>query len=270
MRILLTGSKGNLGTHLQARGSQHEWLGLDRDGWTKPEMFFEKPVDLVVHAASDVLTSVACSPSSVFDSNCMSTMKLLELCQRFHVPRFVFISSCAVYGRSQVTAEDTPLAPISLNGLMKAACEKAVEQFCGYNEIKFEIYRPFNLYGGRDRFSILSHLRRSMVEGKPFQLNNNGLSQRDFIHVEDVAEVLLRCFERVNMPSHLNIGSGVATRIGDIVARVQARFPDLKVQSSTRQEAEYSRGDNSLLVSLLGPFPFRDVLKFIESEWYLD
>ena len=264
MKILITGAKGNLGTAIMRAGRGHQFIGVDKEEFDRVEGLLDG-AEAVIHAASDLTTPVGEHPRAVLESNLMSTVRLLEaLGDRPGVPLF-FISSCAVYGRSQVTGEDTVPAPISINGITKLLNEQVISEFAGTHKIEAWILRPFNLFGGRDHFSILARLEAAVRDGKPFALNNEGLSQRDFIHVEDAAGAVMRLAER--RPEHriINIGSGRTVRIADIVGEFLKKHPGLGIVNSERDEAEYSRGDIKRLKAMIPDFSPRDVLEFVRE-----
>ena len=116
-------------------------------------------------------------------------------------------------------------------------------EFCSANGIEYQILRVFNSYGGDDRFSIFSKLKRALQTGSPFVLNNDGRMQSDFIHVADVASVVLNLSATLISHTHLNIGTGVATKISTLVDKVAEQFPQLVIQRGLTREAEYSRAD---------------------------
>lgn len=262
MRILITGAKGNLGTAIMKAGRGHRFIGVDKEEFDRVEGLLDG-AEAVIHAASDLTTPVGEHPRAVLESNLMSTVRLLEaLGERPGVPLF-FISSCAVYGRSQITSEETVPAPISINGVTKLLNEQVVAEFAGSHKLEHWVLRPFNLFGGLDHFSILARLQRAAREGGNFTMNNGGVSQRDFIHVDDAAKAVLRMVERRPEQRIINIGSGRTVRIADIVGEFVKKHPGLKVAPSGRDEAEYSRGDIRRLKGIMPDFTARDVLEFI-------
>ena len=249
MNILLTGVEGNFGTEFCRQTSAQknvEVIPVGRGDWVAID---EKMAlaDVVVHAASDLRTSASLAPIRLLDSNVMSTATLLEAAHKRQVKRLVFLSSCAVYGEDMRTGEDSLCCPITINGISKHLNEKLVSEFCTANGIEYQILRVFNSYGGDDRFSIFSKLKRALQNGTSFTLNNDGRMQRDFIHVADVASVILNLLDARVQHTHLNIGTGVATKISTLVDMVQAQFPRLVIQRGTTQEAEYSRADTTRL-----------------------
>ena len=249
MNILLTGAEGNFGFEFCRQVLDKNVGSVTRVGRGDWGDIDEKmaSVEVVVHAASDLRTSANLEPFRLLDSNVMSTATLLESARRHRVKRLVFMSSCAVYGEDMRTGEDSLCCPITINGITKHLNEKLVAQFCESNGIEYQILRVFNTYGGRDRFSIFSKLKNALTNGSVFTLNNEGRMQRDFIHVRDVAAIVLNLATLGIKYTHMNIGTGVATKISKLVEMVAAKFPELLIQPGHAREAEYSRADTTRL-----------------------
>ena len=249
MNILLTGANGNFGSEftLQAalQASVHV-VPVGRGDWLH---LHDKlaDCDVVVHAASDLRTPASKAPSRLLDSNVMSTAVLLEAMLQSRVKKFVFLSSCAVYGEDMRTSEGSLCSPISINGISKHLNEKLVAEFCMANAIEFQILRVFNSYGGRDRFSIFSRLEQALLNRTAFTLNNAGRMQRDFVHVADVASIVLKLVASASAHTLINIGTGTATKVSSLVDTLQWHFPELMVQPGVTQEAEYSRAETARL-----------------------
>jgi len=247
MNILLTGADGNFGSEfcrqvLEKKAGTVAAVGRGDWGDIDEKM---AAAEIVVHAASDLRTSANSEPYRLLDSNVMSTAILLESARRQRIKRLVFMSSCAVYGEDMRTGEDSICCPISINGISKHLNEKLVAEFCESNGIEYQILRVFNTYGGRDRFSIFSKLKNALTKGSVFTLNNEGRMQRDFIHVRDVAAIVLNLSTVGIQYTHMNIGTGVATKISRLVEMVAGKFPGLVIQQGLTQEAEYSRADTT-------------------------
>lgn len=261
MRIALTGASGNFGREFLAR-ADGDVIAINRGDWDGIDQVLSRGIDVVIHAASDLQSSMARSPAKLLDSNLVTTARLLEAMRAHEIPRLIFMSSCAVYGDSIRSGESSACHPDSINGISKLLNEKILSAFCEANCIKYEILRVFNMYGGADHFSILSHVRKALRNGTPFTLNNAGIAQRDFIHVADVAAIVLQLL-KLNVPhTTVNVGTGVATKVSALLDLIRARHPELVVRPNSVQEAEYSRADISRLKALLDH-------KFIQIEDYL-
>lgn len=249
MKILLTGAYGNLGAEFSRIANHQKTQHISRVGRADWTDLHEKlqGIDIVIHAASDLRTSPVTAPSKLLESNVMCTARLLEASKKFHIKRWMFISSCAVYGEDMRTIEDGPCCPITINGISKHLNEKLVSDFCEANGIDYQILRVFNSYGGDDQFSIFSKLKRALQNGTAFTMNNEGRMQRDFVHVSDVASVMQGLLKTRVQHTHLNIGTGIATKISTLVDMVQAQFPQLAIEHGTTRETEYSRADTTRL-----------------------
>jgi UDP-glucose 4-epimerase len=224
-------------------------------------------VDAVLHAAWDLHTPVTLDAAAVMDANVQSTARLLDLARTYGVARFGLISTCAVYGDSEETAEHVPARPVSINGITKLLNERLVEEFGTVHGIEVQVYRLFNVYGGVDRFSIVSHLRRALERDAPFVLNNRGQAVRDFVHVDDVARIL-RTLIGMRLPySHVNVGTGHGTTIADVVGAVRRVRPELRIVERSVAEAPYSRADTTRLTVLLGEQRFVDVMEYVERAF---
>jgi nucleoside-diphosphate-sugar epimerase len=252
MKILLTGAEGNFGTAFQALVATEGIARVATIGRGDWAVLTEKldATDVIIHAASDLITPAGLEPCRWLESNIMSTAKLLEAARIQGVKRFIFISSCAVYGSSLLTSEGLECAPITINGIEKHLNERLITQFCSANGISYQILRVFNTYGGNDRFSILSKLKKALEGGHRFNLNNDGRAMRDFIHVRDVAAIVFKICTLNTTYSHINIGTGVTTKIADIVKLFLMKFPELIVEDSSVKEVEYSRADTTRLSEL--------------------
>jgi len=250
MKVLLTGASGNFG-HEFIKRADFDVVQLNRDDWDALGAKCALGVDVVIHAAGDLRTRAATSPVKLFDSNVLATARLLEGLRERQISRLIFLSSCAVYGEDMRTNEDSRCNPTSINGIGKLLCEKMIAEFCTENKIKYEILRIFNMYGGTDHFSVFSNMKRALEKGMPFTLNNMGIAQRDFIHVSDVVRIVMTLLNRDVPYSHLNIGTGIATKLSVLIELVGKRFPDLRIRHARVDEAEYSRADITRLCGLV-------------------
>lgn len=263
LSCLLTGASGNLGQAIQRTGVFDVTL-VTRDTWTEVRRDAGAHYDLVIHAAGALRVSPGRNPTAFVDSNVRALTELLEWVGPLCKPRVFFVSSGAVYGDTVSTSESSSTCPVSINGMAKLLSEKLLHAYCDEHGMDFVSFRMFNLFGGDDRFSVIYHLQQALLSGRPFVLNNQGRAHRDFVHVDDAAYVLARLAAIDNLPRYMNLGTGVATRVSDVVDAFARHFPALKIEHRNCGEAEYSRADISLLEQYL-THTFRPVLDEIPS-----
>ena len=185
-------------------------------------------VSAVVHLAA--ITSVPFSvenPDLTYDTNVAGTVNLLISCAEQKVGKFVFISSCAVYGEPTYLPVDEkhltePISPYAESKL-------AAERFClGFHEkllLKSVVLRLFNVYGPRqginDYSGVLTRFIDRGKQGLPLVVYGDGSQTRDFVNVCDVVEAVLSAMEnKVAEGEVFNIGFGKAISIRDLAEAV--------------------------------------------------
>lgn len=255
---LLTGANGNLGQAILRTGA-FDVTCVTRDTWPEIRRDVSARYDLVIHAAGALQVRPGSQPTAFVDSNVRALTELLEWVGPLCKPRIFFVSSGAIYGDSTSTSESSPARPVSINGIAKLLSEKLLHAYCDEHGMDFVSFRLFNIFGGNDQFSVIYHIQQAVLSGRAFVLNNQGRAHRDFVHVDDAAVVLARLASVDHLPRYMNLGTGVTTRISDVVDTFVRYFPALKIEHRNCPEAEYSRADISLLQQYL-THSFRSVL----------
>ncbi len=167
MRIIITGSEGNVGKklmlYLQSKG--YEVFGVGSTTWIADdyrmvdinnsielsEVFNTFRPDVCYHLAAKV-SRVTCekSPSLAVKTNVMGANNVIQLC-RFYKVRLIYFSTSEVYGDiSGLHTEDRELKPNNIYGLSKLMGEQLVRYnlTCGLEAV---IVRPFMLYHESER-----------------------------------------------------------------------------------------------------------------------
>lgn len=264
MKVILTGADGNLGRRILELGKL-ECFPVSRATWGDLIDIRAAAYQAVIHCAYDLKTDINVRPDIVLESNVVSTGKALRLCREKAIPRLIFISSCSVYGDSSNSAEDKPCIPVSINGFTKLFNEELIKSFCDANAIDYLILRVFNSYGGDDQFSVVQKLIACAKNKLPFTLVNEGIAERDFIHVADVAKVVCELAEMPLKREIINVGSGISVRIIDLLRAVEEQFGKIAIVDEQRQgESVYSRANISKLKKLVSLQPV-NIFDFIRG-----
>ena len=156
---------------------------------------FDAVINLAARAG--VRASVE-DPWIYYNTNVTGTLNLLECCQKHHVKKFVLASTSSLYGWNDIpfmeaNNTDRVLSPY-------AASKKAAEVLCyTYHylyQIDVSIPRFFTVYGpgGRPDMSVFIFLK-NIHEGTPITVFGDGLQQRDFTYVDDIAEGTVRAMK---------------------------------------------------------------------------
>lgn len=218
---LSTGEVENLQCHLD--GEVKFFKGDIRDGRLVDELV--GGVDAVIHLAA--ISSVSFSvenPVLTNDVNVNGTLNLLNACVNAGVQRFIFISSCAVYGEPCYLPvnEKHPVKPLSPYAASKVAAEEHCEVFRKAYGLDTVVLRLFNVYGSRQRredtySGVITRFAANLVYGKPLLIYGDGSQTRDFIHVGDVVEAVRLVLESGDVAGEtFNVGSGKPTSINEL------------------------------------------------------
>lgn len=155
-------------------------------------------VDAVIHLAA-IVGDQACNLNSgaTLKINYDSTINLIKVCKSHHINRFIFASTCSVYGRSPgLLSESSLLDPLSLYAKSKLLSEKAILISINDN-LHSTILRMSTIYGPslRMRFDlVVNAMVAKAVKEKKIQVFG-GNQWRPNIHVDDVADAFIQVLE---------------------------------------------------------------------------
>jgi nucleoside-diphosphate-sugar epimerase len=260
MRILVTGHHGYIGSVLAPllRAGGHDVVGLDTfyyEGcdFDDPPVF--EPVlavdvrdvraeelegfDAIVHLAAlsnDPLGDF--NPGWTYGINRDATFTLARAAKTAGVSRFVFASSCSMYGQAEGDApldEGAPLRPLTPYAESKVSAEASLLELADADFAPV-FMRNATVYGLSPRLRldvVLNNLVAWAHTTGAIQLQSDGSSWRPLVHVRDVAKAslaLLDAPEELVGGQAFNIGSDAQNyRIRELAEVVHARLPDCEV-----------------------------------------
>jgi nucleoside-diphosphate-sugar epimerase len=239
--VLITGSRGFIGSHLRERLNGIGWEVLEWLEDIRLITSFDKRVDIVFHLAARTKSSdFKRDLSEAFDTNISGTHAVLTYCKRSGAT-CIFLSTSAIYSMTdRLIDESSKLKPSNIYGISKFTCENLCRQFGEYMEVPTVVLRLFNVYGeGQDSSFLVSYVIECLTAGKRIQLRMPE-AERDFIYVEDVVEVLLKVGKMKYLGFEIfNIGSGVSTRVIDFVRLAEKIFcKEADIDTSTIKTTE--------------------------------
>jgi nucleoside-diphosphate-sugar epimerase len=237
MKVLVTGAGGLLGRHvvhaLFERGIAVVALGRHRPVALTAAQFV--PCDMLREARlDDLLRSCGAThlvhlawetghgaywESAVNLRWVDASLRLVEAFVRAGGRHVVVAGSCAEYDWSVgglCAEEDTPLLPATLYGVAKDATRRLLQAWCARHRVGFAWARVFFPVGEGEDPRRLVPMLVAALRGTGEPLGVNAATRRDFLHADDVAAALLALLHPLAHGAY-NVGSGVATPIGDVV-----------------------------------------------------
>ena len=239
-------------------------------------------VDACFHLAA-VVSNIKSfeNPRMVNDVNVGGTITMLEGARKADVDRFVFASSCAVYGEAPIVPikEDTPLAPRTPYAASKAAAEQYCMAFYRTYGVGVTCLRYANVYGPRGSVGqysgVIVQFAQRFIGDQPALIYGDGEQTRDFIYSTDVAEAsILATQSPTARGTIINVGTGVGVSINDLAALVAKALGKTHLGVVTTEprpsEIRFSQLDTAAAKRILGFEPKVGLEEGIKNfaKWY--
>jgi nucleoside-diphosphate-sugar epimerase len=200
-------------------------------------------VDAVIHLAA-IVGDPACEvdKQTTLEVNYAATRMLIEVAKGHGVKRFIFASSCSVYGQADVeTDERSEVNPISHYARTKVDSENALLAAASesFHPTILRFATVFGL-GYRPRFDLVVNLLAAKAYQEGVITIYNGEQWRPFIHVRDVAEGILTVLdappERVR-GEIFNVGdSRLNHTLTEVAAKITVALPHTHVEYAENRD----------------------------------
>jgi len=181
--------------------------------------------DVCFHLISTTLPKSSNSdPIFDIETNLMGTVRLLSHAVRNSIGKIVFVSSGGtVYGPtlSLPIDENHPTNPISSYGITKLSIEKYLGLFHRLYGLEYSVLRLSNPYGERQRphasQGAVAVFIGKALKGEAIDVWGDGSVVRDYLHISDVIEALIKAMDYQGNERILNIGSGCGVSLNEIL-----------------------------------------------------
>lgn len=317
--ILVTGGAGYIGSHavLALQNAGYEVVVLDNLSYGHPELvrdvlkvelivgdtcdralldrlFASRPIAAVMHFAAYIAVgeSVA-EPAKYYHNNVVGTLTLLEAMVAAGVKKFVFSSTCAIYGMPKEIpmTENHPRDPLSPYADSKDMVEKILRDFDPAYGLKSVAFRYFNASGadpsgvlGEDHnpethlipLALLTALKKReflSIFGTDYP-TPDGTALRDYIHVSDLAQAHVLGLEYLLKGGEsdvFNLGNGNGFSVREVIETAkQVTGREIAVKESDRRsgDAPILVGSSEKARKVLGWNPqYADLATIISHAW---
>ena len=271
MRVLITGHMGYIGPVMVRLFKQegHFVAGVDtgffreflssNEGGIRPDIEIIKDIrnieaadvdgfDCVVHLAalsSDPISEVA--PEITMQINYDATVRLARIAKAAKVGRFVFASSCSLYGAANTSVpltEDAPLNPVSTYAVSKVRAELALRKLADdrFTPVYLRNATAFGVSPGQRFDLVLNNLMAWAKTSGRIRVTSDGTPWRPLVHIEDISRAAL-CAAEAPMESVHNEAFNVGREANNYRIREVAEAVAREVPGATLEITGETAGD---------------------------
>jgi len=262
------------------------------------KVFMENKIDCVMHfSAYAYVGESVINPQKYYKNNVSNTLNLLDLMIKYGVKKFIFSSTCAIYGIPiQIPIpEDHPQNPVNPYGKTKFMVEEILKDYDKAYGLKYVSFRYFNASGADPEceigewhdpethliplsiYNALGITENITVFGTDYP-TPDGTCIRDYIHVNDIAKAHILGFKYLmseNKSDFFNLGNGngfSVKEILDIVSRISGKKLNIVYGKRREGDPPILVGSSKKAYEILGWKPeFDKISDIIETayRWHL-
>ncbi len=219
-------------------------------------------IEAVFHFAAKLnLHESIAQALTYYQENLTGLIHLLQACEKSQIKHFIFSSSASVYGAisNEPISENAKTGPLNPYAQSKLFCEKIIQDFGAVSKMNYKILRYFNAAGAASNGQSgqrtnpayhLIHLAAKAALGKNKSMKvygtdyntPDGTCVRDYIHIEDLAEMHLVAFEdlvQLKQNTIYNCGYGVGFSVLEVLSLMKKMAPKpFEIEFASRRESD--------------------------------
>ncbi|MFR9165482.1 MAG: GDP-mannose 4,6-dehydratase [Dysgonomonas sp.] len=193
------------------------------------DIFNKEQFSIVIHMAAQAGVRYSLeNPATYTQSNLVGFANILECSRQYKINHLLYASSSSVYGMTNKVPfceDDNVDFPVSYYAATKKSNELTAHSYSHLYRLPTTGIRFFTVYGPWGRPDMAPMIfTKSIYEGKPINVFNNGDMERDFTYVDDVVKGVVKLIDKIpdedeTHPFYriLNIGNSKPVKLLDFI-----------------------------------------------------
>lgn len=234
-------------------------------------LLHEHEINYIFHLAAVIsIEESVKNPLKTHTNNLDATINLLESAKQYKkISKFIFSSSCAVYGQKpdiSINEEDS-ISPVTPYAIDKYSSEIYIGYYSREYGIPYVILRYFNIYGPpKSKITpysgVIQIFREKISKGMDIDIYGTGNQKRDFIHIDDIINANVFALESEMADNNtINIGTGQSitiNKLAEIIKGIYNANSNIGYKPARKGDIIYSSADIGKARSL-GFYPKTDI-----------
>ena len=247
--------------------------------------------EVVLHLGAKIRVEEGESKPELYKQvNIEGTLNLLKLCKEKGISKFVFASTAAVYGNPEdfPVNESSKEVPVNVYGQTKLEIDKYLAKNAVDQGISAISFRFFNVGGAlrnaegkwlKIKHEGATHLIPSILrssEANPLSIFGNdwptpdGTPVRDFVHVLDLADALVKSLTHLDKPGHkiINLGTATGSTVLEVIKAAEVaigRKINFKFDDKRAGDSYALVTSNKIAKEILGWKPIKSLANILED-----
>ncbi len=217
-------STGKL-SNLNLKNKKLKFINCDISDDIRLKNYFQN-IDWVFHLAGLASAFVSKKKqSNYFKTNVIGTLQVLKACRNKKIKKFLYAASASCYGitKKLPTKENSKIDPQNAYALTKYLGEQLIIHWARAYDMPNVSLRLFNIYGPRLQTfggyaSVFGVFLKNKLSKKRLTIVGDGNQTRDFLHIFDLVEALVKAAKKANKGKIYNVGGGKEISINKLAS----------------------------------------------------
>lgn len=221
----------------------------------------EHKIDIVFNCATKALNYSFVNPSNACDTNVKVILNLLELQRKQAFSTLCHFSTSEVYGTAvyEPMDEQHPMHPSTTYAAGKASADIILESYVKMFDLDAFIVRPFNNYGPRQNYKgllagVIPLTVSRIVNDQTPEIHGTGAQSRDFIHVLDTVDAVVKLYGILKAGESVNISVTNQVTIKELIYKIAELMQyrgEITQKGSRKSDVHCHIGSNAKLKALI-------------------